>query len=194
MTEAPGPLRADAARNRARLLDVAREHQRRSGTVPPLATLAREAGVGVGTVYRHFPTTGAVLAALGEDGMRRVVEATRTAAAHPDPAQGLAEVIGFVVRGQCVDPGIAAMLEPDEGCGPQPLVEELGGLVATLLDRARAAGAVRADLDAGDVRRLVVGIAHALRLPPGVDAGPAGERTVDRYVRVLVDGLRTDDR
>lgn len=190
MTETTGPLRADAARNRARLLEVAREHQRSAGELPALAVLAREAGVGVGTVYRHFPTTGSVLAALGEDGMRGVIEATRSAAAHEDPAQGLSEVIGFVVRGQCVDDGVAAMLEPDEGCGPQPLVAELGGLVETLLERARAAGAVRPDLDADDVRRLVVGTARALRLPPRKDAGAAGEATVDRYVRVLVDGLR----
>jgi AcrR family transcriptional regulator len=187
VTEAPGPLRSDAARNRARLLEVAREHQRSEGGIPPLTVLAREAGVGVGTVYRHFPTTGSVLAALGEDGMRAVLAATRAAARHEDPAQGLCEVIGFVVRGQCVDAGIAAMLEPDEGCSPQPLVAELGGLVDTLLGRARAAGAVRPDLDGDDVRRLVVGVAHALRLPPAKDVA---DDTVERYVRVLVDGLR----
>lgn len=181
------PLRADAARNRVRLLEVARERQRATGSVPPLATLARAAGVGVGTAYRHFPTTGSVLAALGEDGMRGVIEATRAAAERDDPGQGLFEVIGYVVRGQAHDPGIAAMLEPDDGCLPQPMVAELGGLVETLLERARAAGAVRPDLDGDDLRRLVVGIAHALRLRPAKDDA---DEAVDRYVRVLVDGLR----
>jgi AcrR family transcriptional regulator len=187
VTDAPPAQRADAARTRSRLLEVAREHRRTTGEVPALAVLAREAGVGVGTAYRHFPTVASVQAALGEDGMRGLVEATRSAAVHEDPSRGLSEVIGYVVRGQCVDDGVAAMLEPGEGCAPQPLVAELGGLVATVLERARTAGAVRPDVDADDIRRLVVGVAHALRLPPRQDVDDA---TIDRYVRVLVDGLR----
>jgi AcrR family transcriptional regulator len=179
------PLRSDAARNRSLLLDVARRYVAAGQDLPPLATLAAEAGLGTGTVYRHFPSVTAVLTALGVSGMRAVVTAARAAAEHEDPARGLAEVIGFVVRGACVDPGVAAMLDPGDGCAPPPLVAELGTVVDTLMTRATAAGAVRPDLDADDVRRLVLGVTHALRTPPAI----TDDAVVDRYVEVLVAGL-----
>ncbi len=186
MTTARSALRADAARNRAALLKAARLALEAEGSLPPLAALARRAGVGVGTAYRHFQTVEAVLAALGEEGLRTLIATVRSAASLPDPAQGLAAAVDSVVRGALDDPGIATILEGDEG-GPSPLTAELSDIVDNLLVRARAAGAVRSELGTEDIRRLVTGVIHALR-------NTREESTVAIYVRVLVDGIRDSSR
>lgn len=180
------PLRSDAARNRDVVLAAAREHVRIAGEPPPMKELARLAGVGVGTVYRHFPTQQALLEALGMNGMRRLVTACRAAAEDPDPVRGLERVTEYVVRSQLADPGIAAVLTAaSEGTCTEasPLADQLGIAVGRLLTRARAAGAVRAKVSTGDIHRLLVGIAYALRPVPD-------ERHIRLYVRLFLDGLR----
>ncbi|MFI2365123.1 TetR/AcrR family transcriptional regulator [Promicromonospora sp. NPDC019610] len=185
MTIARSELRADAARNRAALLDVAREALEHEGALPPLADLARRAGVGVGTAYRHFPTTDSVLAGLGEEGMRDLLATVRSAAAIPDPRSGLAKVIASVVDSALADPGVAMILEgmEQEDGELSPLATELAEVVDGLVARARAVGAIRRGLGTDDVRRLVTGLVHALR---GVRERP----DPDSYVRVLLDGMR----
>jgi AcrR family transcriptional regulator len=180
------PLRSDAARNRDVVLTAAREHLRSTGEPPPMKELARLAGVGVGTVYRHFPTQQALLEALGVDGMQRLVTACRAAAGDPDPVRGFERVTEYVLRGQVRDPGIAAVLAA-AGQGmcaeASPLAEQLGIAVGHLLSRARAAGAVRREVCTEDIRRLLVGTAYALR--PIAD-----ERRIRLYHRLFLDGLR----
>ncbi|MGA2828148.1 MAG: TetR/AcrR family transcriptional regulator [Streptosporangiaceae bacterium] len=182
------PLRADAARNREQVLAVAREHLTARGDTPPMKDLARLAGVGVGTVYRHFPTHQVLLEALGVDGMRKLVRATRDAAADPDPEAGFARVMEYVLRGQLADPGIAAVVSGEGACAEAlPLAAELGEAVSALLVRARAAGIVRRDLDPGDIRRLLSGMASAVGVPPD-------ESRLRRYLTVFLDGLRPPRR
>jgi AcrR family transcriptional regulator len=178
--------RADAVRNRTRLLEVATAARRRDGRPPALRQLAVEAGVGVGTVYRHFPVPDDLLRALAADGMSRLVAETRAAAADPDVAAGWERLVGSVLHGQLSDEAITAVLcAPDDPCAsPGPLAAELGTAVAEVLDRARAAGAVRPGVTADDVRRYLVGLAAALR-PVAQD-----EAAVARGLRVLLDGLR----
>jgi len=178
------PLRADAARNREQVLAVAREHLSVDGDTPPMKELARLAGVGIGTVYRHFPSHEALLEALGVDGMRKLVKSTNEAAADPDPEAGFARVVEYVLRGQLQDPGIAAVLSGKGACAEAlPLTAELGTAVSALLTRARAAGIVRPDLEADDIRRLLSGVASAVGAPPD-------ESRLQRYLAVLLNGLR----
>lgn len=182
----PAPLRSDAARNRDAVLKKAREQLRRNGEPPAMKDLARIAGVGIGTVYRHFPTQDALLEALGEEGMRRLVAASRKAAANPDPAAGFTQVVEYVVRGQLEDPGIAAVLENagHHVCAAvTPVAEQLGATVAELMERVRSVGAVRDDLSPDDIRRLLVGLAKAVGTPPDEDR-------LQRYLALFVDAVR----
>jgi AcrR family transcriptional regulator len=181
-----GSLRADAARNRGLMLDVVREQLLTHGRTPPMKTIARLAGVGVGTVYRHFPTRQALLEAVGDDGMRRLVAACRSAAEDDDPVAGFERVVEYVLRGQLEDQGIATILAaPDDGCGtPSPVTIRLAAAVDGLLTRVRAAGAIRPEVQADDIRRLLVGLAHAVR--PVAD----DDRRVRLYLRMFLDGLR----
>jgi AcrR family transcriptional regulator len=182
------PLRADAARNREHVLAVAREHLDARGGTPPMKDLARLAGVGIGTVYRHFPTHQVLLEALGVDGMRKLVKATSDAAADPDPEAGFARVVEYVLRGQLADPGIAAVLSGEGACAEAlPLTVQLGEAVSALLARARAAGVVRRDLEPDDIRRLLSGVASAVGVPPD-------ESRLRRYLTVFLDGLRPPRR
>jgi AcrR family transcriptional regulator len=181
-----GPLRSDAARNRAHVLAVARERWCSGAPLPAMKDLARLAGVGTGTVYRHFPTQQALLAALGEEGAHRLAAQTREAAADADPAAGFARVVGAVVRGLLHDPAVrAAVTGAGTGCAPVAgAAAELDRAVGHLLGRARAAGAVRPDVDADDIRSLVLGLAAGLA--PVAD----DDERVRRHVQVLLDGLR----
>ncbi len=181
-----GPRRSDAARNRALVLETARARLASDFELPGMKDLARLAGVGVGTVYRHFPSQQALLAELGTDASRRLVDQVRAAAADDDPAAGFARVLGFVLHGLVHDPAVcAALTGVGDGCAPTSgPAAELDEAVGQLLARARRAGAVREDVDADDVRLLLVGVAGGLRL------GGADDVRLERHLRVLVDGLR----
>ncbi|GHF66007.1 AcrR family transcriptional regulator [Amycolatopsis bartoniae] len=166
------------------MLTAARKQLRATGEAPPMKELARLAGVGVGTVYRHFPTQQALLEALGVDGMRRLVAACEAAAGNPDPVAGFERITEFVLRGQLSDPGVAAVLAAGQACGEaSPLAARLGAAVDEVLGRARAAGAIRPEVSADDIRRLLVGTAYALRPVPD-------EPRIRLYLTLFLDGLR----
>src|SRR3954466_6963506 len=89
MAEPPRPLRADAVRNRARVLEVAYETLAAEGVGVPIDEIARRAGVGAGTVYRHFPTKEALLAAVVEDRLRSIIDVGRDLLTNEEPGQAL---------------------------------------------------------------------------------------------------------
>ncbi|MEE1800593.1 TetR/AcrR family transcriptional regulator [Streptomyces sp. JV176] len=179
-------LRADAARNRARVLQVAREQVAAGDDSLQLNAIARLAGVGVGTVYRHFPNRHALVEALSVERFRALVDEARAAAAEDGPLAGLHRLLRFALDRLSDDPGFAAVLESvsDAEARTSELRAELDGAVADLLDRARRAGAIRPDIEADDVRRLLCGIDHAVR------SGESGPRYVEIYLDVLLEGLR----
>jgi AcrR family transcriptional regulator len=181
-----GELRADAARNRARVLDIARDQLDAGDTSLPMNAIARQAGVGVGTVYRHFPTRRSLLEALAEDSFTELVREAALAAADDDPAAGLERLLRHALRRQLTDLGLATVLASGDFECPATLRlgADLARSMGELLDKARAAGVVRPDIHADDLRRLMCGVEHAVR--SGADDGDRAER----YLAVLLAGLR----
>jgi len=189
ITGTDGPKRSDATRNRALVLEVARERLDTGDSLPPMKDLARLAGVGVGTVYRHFPTQRALLAELGAAGTRRLIAEVRAASENDDPAAGLAHMISFVLRGLIYDQAVcAALSDTGDGCSPPPgPAAELNEAVGDLMARAHRAGVLHGDVDAEDLRLLLVGVAFGLRL------GGADDDRLERHLRILLGGLLTTE-
>lgn len=176
------PRRADAARSRARILDAARGC---ALSELRLNDVASRAGVGVGTVYRHFPTVDALTAALAEGAVGRLRDVARAAAADPDPGRAFDRLLRGALDLQLADAGLQTVLLADESAIPElaGLRGELLGAAEQVFARAHAAGVVRAELTLAGVQRLVCGIEHAVRLNSGRDR--------DLYVEVLIAGLRS---
>ncbi|WP_062350505.1 TetR/AcrR family transcriptional regulator [Herbidospora yilanensis] len=160
MTEKDRPLRADAARNRARVLRVAYETFAEEGGGVPIDEIARRAGVGAGTIYRHFPTKESLFQAIVADRLRQVVERARDQAA-TDPGEGLYAFLFHLAEQGATDLGLT---EAFAGTGfdlatSLPEAErEFTTLMADLLAQAQRAGTVRPDVDVDDVKTLIVGL------------------------------------
>jgi AcrR family transcriptional regulator len=159
--------RADAVRSRARILEIARRHDARELR---LNDVAREAGVGVGTVYRHFPTVRALVEALSVDSLRRLGEAADAAAAEPDALAALRRFLREALTLQLQDSGLQTVLVDLERVDPALHSEctaarvEVSSGYDRVLGRAQRAGAVRTDLSGAQLQRLVCGVEHAVRL------------------------------
>lgn len=174
-------LRADAARSRERILEVARRADPRDLR---LNEIAREAGVGVGTVYRHFATTHALLEELTRDALTRLGLVARAALDDPDPGHAFESMVREVVGLHLEAGGLQTVLLATEDVSPEiaALKAEVLGEASEVLARAQRAGAVRPELSPAQVERLACGIEHAVRL------GPPEDR--DLFVDALVAGLR----
>jgi len=181
----PAALRADAVRNRAVLLAVARRHLERDGSAQ-LNAVARDAGVGVGTAYRHFPDQQHLLEALAIDAFEAMLDRVRVAVALPDTEAALRGVVTEAFRGLVDDPALADLLTGGAfSCADTAeLAGDLVAAVGALLDRARGAGVVRADVGPDDLRRLVCGMRAA------ATAGGSPVADPERYVEILLTGLR----
>ncbi|WP_422771963.1 TetR/AcrR family transcriptional regulator [Plantactinospora sp. WMMC1484] len=181
------PLRADSARVRARMLAAARERLAAGDLDLPMNAIAKAAGTGVGTVYRHFPSRQALLEALATENLTRLVAAAERAAAEPDIAAGLADLLRAAVAQQRADPALGPVLAAPGPTRPETaaLSRALAGALDLLLARARSAGVIRPDLTADDLRALFCGLSHALEI--------TGDAGTDRYLDVLLTGLRVHD-
>jgi AcrR family transcriptional regulator len=182
----PKRLRADAARNRAKVLDAARTAFAEHGTEAQMEEIARRAGVGVGTVYRHFPTKQALGEALVEERFERTIAYTTGLLDEPDPWLAIVRSFEFCAVTQEQNRAWAGVLAAIAGGSGmmQPAEHQIGQLRANterMLERAHAAGAVRADLAPADMPPLYCGLAAV------VQAGVADWR---RYLELLLDGLR----
>lgn len=162
----PAELRADAARNRERVLEVARGQLEAGDVTLAMNVIAREAGVGVGTVYRHFPTRQVLLETLTRRGLEHLLEHARAAADHPDPRTGFRQLLSAWLLELLDDPGlVAVMRSPVCACTEtSDLSAEMGEVLCRLLDRAREARAIRPEVTGDDLRRYLLGLEHAVRL------------------------------
>jgi AcrR family transcriptional regulator len=179
--------RADARRNRERVLDAAREQFAADGLDAQMDEIARAAGVGVGTVYRHFPTKESLLEALAQQRFDAKAQAAREALQIEDPWEGF---VGFMTRATEITAGDLAL---SEAMGQLPgLCREaaeragLRELVAELVERAHASGQLRDDIQPEDIPSLVSGVGHA------VHAGDRGAPALswERYLEIMLAGLR----
>jgi AcrR family transcriptional regulator len=182
------PLRADAARNRARVLEAARAALLDGDNSLAANALAHRAGVGVGTVYRHFPDRQSLVEALTQKSFTTLVNAALAAAQKPDPNAALDILLRAVVRGMDRDPLLVEVLLVKRLSGGEMtgLAEKLLEAGDAIISRARKSGVLRDDLDFADMYRLLVGIHLAGQL----DGATPTRRT--RYLDVLIAGLHPD--
>ncbi|MFD7204332.1 TetR/AcrR family transcriptional regulator [Streptomyces sp. NPDC059893] len=158
------PLRSDAERNRARIIAAARTVFRRDGLSASMASVAREAEVGIATMFRRFPTKEELVAAVFADRMDAYVQATAEALANPDPWQGFADYIETVCAMQAADRGFADVLtmslpgaETLEACR----AEAYEGFLE-LIARAKDSGDLREDFTSRDLVLLLMANAGVL--------------------------------
>jgi AcrR family transcriptional regulator len=181
--EAVRPLRADAARNRAQLLTAAREAFTERGSDASLEDIARRAEVGVGTLYRHFPTRQALLEAVYVDEVEALCS---SAGDHPTAAPWDALVTWFNRFVDYVATKRALADEMMANVGKDAPVfrtchDAIFAAGEPLLDRAKASGAVRPDVEFADVIRLVSGVTMIRN---------ATTDEIRRVLTVALDGLR----
>jgi len=177
------PLRADARRNRARVLDVAERTFAAKGLAVSIDEIAQLAGVGVGTIYRHFPTKETLFGAIVVDRIQRLVDEARGLAGAADPGEAFFGFFTHLVEEALLNKALYEALS--EAAGVETVIGQLGEqLVAAqgvLLARAQRAGAIRKDVDVGDLKALVAGC--LAMESQGVVSG--------RMVAIVCDGLRT---
>ncbi len=181
------PRRADARRNREQVLGAAEAVLSEVGLSAPVEEIARRAGVGVGTVCRHFPTKQDLVDAVLRRMFEALVQDANAALEVDDPGEGFRSFVvalsEFQVRHRALAEQMAAQIEGSaEG---KPFRVALWDAITELLAHAQSAGAVRADIGPSDVAMLVSGVAHAAAL-----VGDGHARVRERYVTIVLDGLR----
>ena len=176
----PKPLRADARRNREAILKAARAIFSARGREGHLEEVARRAKVGMGTVYRHFPTKEALLEALAREQFELLTSWAREAQASPEPGAALEALLWRGAEHQAND---RALMEAVADFKPSVArqAEELHACMEQLLHRAQAAGHIRADANAEDIPLMMCGLGSVMQM------GGDGWR---RYLTVMLDGMR----
>jgi AcrR family transcriptional regulator len=181
-------LRADAQRNRDTLLTAARAAFAEHGLEAPLDEIAKRAGVGSGTLYRHFPTREDLITAVFAERVAENVAQLERARQHDDPWAGLADYIRQTCRTLATDRGLADLFAAG---APDPELRALNsraydGLTA-LTERAKASGTLRADFTPEDIILLLEAIAGIIR-----QTGTAAPLATDRFVALALDGFRAE--
>ena len=186
MNEPEPLLRADAERNRQRLLDAARELFADRGLDVTLDDIARHAGVGTGTAYRRFPNKDAVIEALMVDRLHELAAIAQECLEEPDPWLGISGYFERALAMQAGDRGLKEVLFSARGReGITKARSALAPLVGQLVKRAVDAGVVRPDMATTDVPVLNFILNTAIDL--GRDVEPELYR---RYLAIVLDGLR----
>ncbi|GAB3860737.1 TetR family transcriptional regulator [Micromonospora andamanensis] len=184
------PLRADARRNRERVLAAAEEVFAEGGPAASTEEVARRAGVAIGTVFRHFPTKEELVQAVFAQRVRQLVDEAETLSTADDAG---AAFFAFFVRltelsiakhafadvlaGAGIDVGAIGRTHPQE-------TSHLRAAVSTLLTRAQRAGAVREDVRTPEVLTVMIGIARA------AEQTPSDSQVLARVLDIVFDGLR----
>ena len=168
--------RADARRNRERILKAARVVFGDHGMHSQIDDVAKRAKVGVGTVYRHFPTKDALLDALVRERFEEIAGFAREALEREDAWEGFCELIWRAAELNAIDTAF---------CDQTRIVEETGLAQSTelLMERARAEGKMRADATQADIPIMMAGAGSVRRSHPSSDAWR-------RYLTIMLDGLR----
>ena len=179
-------LRADARRNREAVLAAAKKLFADQGLDAQMPDVAKLAKVGVGTVYRHFPTKDDLIAALAADRFERLAEKAREGIEAEDPWEGLCRFIRFSAQIQADDRGLCEVMGSRPGVMDASAVEVgLPELCDQLVKQAQRSGKLRPDLDWEDIPMVACGLGRITQ----ADVGPAAGRW-PRLVEIILDGLR----
>jgi AcrR family transcriptional regulator len=182
-THAP---RADAARNRDQLLAVATRVFGSADAEPSMRAIAREAGVGIATLYRHFPTRESLVDAVYRDQVVRLTTGARELLGQLPPAAAMRRWMDLFGDWIATKNGmlgtLLAMIESGEIAHARTRTELLAA-ITTILDAGRAAGDLRSDVTAEDIAASLIGIFT-------VAPRPEREATASRLLNLLMDGLR----
>ena len=178
--------RADAKLNRVRLLETAKAAFAEKGPGASLDEIARTAGVGAGTLYRHFPTRDALVEAVYRNESEQLVAAAdRLSQIHP-PVTALREWLLLFVDYIATKHGMHEVLNSIVG-GTSDLYSastaQVKQAISRLVDRAAASADIRLDLDPLDLLRALAGVAN-------LGSGPDGERAAKRLIDILIAGIR----
>jgi AcrR family transcriptional regulator len=182
-TMAPRPMRADARRNYEKLIASAREEFTAEGSEATLEDVARRADVGIGTLYRHFPTRQDLLEAVYLDEVQAICDSAEKYVDQPPLAAltgWLHEFVGFAATKRALAEELFAYVDRDSPVFSS-CANAIYGAGEDLLKRAQKTGAVRTDVDISDVTKMVSGIA-AIRT--------ADPEQIDRILGLALDGLR----
>jgi len=179
-------LRADAVHNREILLAAA-TRAFSSGGEASMRAIARAAGVGVGTLYRHFPTRESLVDAVYQDQVQRLTDGARELLEALPPAQAMRRWMDLFADWLATKHGmldtLLAMIDAGQVAHAQSRAELLAA-ITTILDAGRAAGDLRTDTRAEDIAASLVGIFT-------VAGGPTQHQQANRLLDLLMDGLRT---
>ncbi|UGY12202.1 TetR/AcrR family transcriptional regulator [Bradyrhizobium septentrionale] len=185
-TEMARKPRADAVRNRERVLEAAKAVFSAGGSEASLEAVARRAGVGIGTLYRHFPTREALYEAVYRREVEQLGDLAEQLQSAPEPVDALRRWLRANVEFVATKKGMVAALAL-VAAGSSELhaysFDRLTKAIGTLLARAVAAGAIRNDISAEDVLRALIGMCY-------MHDQPGWQTTALRLLDVFVDGLR----
>ena len=181
---APRKPRADAQRNRERILEIAKQAFTRSGVNISLDDVGRQAGVGAGTLYRHFPTRDALLEAVYRSEVEKLAAAEKELAATMTPIEALRAwmmlFVDYIATKQIIAPALNTLVG-----GPSKVYEASGaqitGAIRALVERAIESGDIRRDLDPLDLLRALIGVSN-------VACGPDWQQSARRLVDILITG------
>jgi AcrR family transcriptional regulator len=179
-------LRADARRNREKVLEAARTVFSEHGRDAQMDDIARRAGVGVGTVYRHFPTKEALIEALMVDAFQSIAHKAHEALDIEDPWEAFASVVWTGAETMAGDRALSEVFASIPGAmeSAMPTVEGLRNATERIMRRAQEAGVLRGDAVIDDIPMLMCGIGSATKKE---HACPGAWR---RHVTIVLDGLR----
>ena len=178
--------RADAQRNRDVILEVAKKAFTRSGANASLDDIAKEAGVGPGTLYRHFPTRDALLQAVYRTEVEKLAAAEQRFAQAMPPVEALRAwmllFVDYIAAKQIIAPALNTLVG-----GASKLYEgsraQIQGAVSALVKRAIESGNIRSDLDPFDLLRALIGVSN-------VASTPDWQQSAKRLVDILITGSR----
>ena len=180
--------RKDALRNRERILEAAKEAFTRLGAEASLDSIAQQAGVGPGTLYRHFPMRDALIEAVYRSEVEKLAGAARKLAAEKPPIAALRAwmllFVDYIAAKHIIAPALNSIVG-----GASKLYEgsraEIQGAMDALVKRAIRSGDIRKDLDTSDLLRALVGVSH-------VPVVPGWQQSARRLVDILIAGSRPD--
>jgi AcrR family transcriptional regulator len=187
--KAPGEARkprADAQRNRDGLLEAAKAAFAEAGPEASLDEIARRAGVGIGTLYRHFPTRDAIVEAVYRREVQQLADAAPRLIESLPPAEALRAwmrvFIDYIAAKKVIAPALKSLV------GGSALYADSGArinqAIALLVERARASGDIRPSADPADLLRALIGFAY-------VNSAPDWEASARRLIDLLIDGLKS---